>query len=554
MKRLLLPILFFLSLSANNTTAQNLSQQVMQLFETKCGSCHNNSSPQSGLDLQGKGTTALAKSDDVFSHLVNISPSNAEAKAKGDRYIYPGRPDRSYLFRKINEDFDTDLSLSANEGSSMPKSGAALSEYEKELVRQWIMYGAPKRDSEVSAPGFADIIPNITDYYINGNGMDSYPDGPPPAPDPSEGFQIKMGPFFVAPSGELELFQKYELDLEENVEVARVDMDIATFSHHLIIYDFNSRQEANAIRPGYRSEADHEQSNLVAAVQEPTDLNLPKGAAFFWDKDLVLDLNSHYINYSVNQTYKAESYINVYTQESGTASQEMYTILIPNFDIFIPNNEQTTTISSPFTFDVGNIFVWGVMGHTHQYGTGYKVFLRNNNGSKGNIMYDAACGRGIPGCNSPYFDYRHIPMRYFDDELLEVDLKKGIIHEGTWFNDGSKNLRWGNTSKDEMMVMIVMYVNDTTGIATSSHEVLAMQEPAKIYPNPMSDFSIIELPALVQNVDFSLYDVLGRPVRKVLGIREQSFIIEKEDLERGIYLYRIEEKDGRFWTGKLVVE
>jgi hypothetical protein len=404
---------------------------------------------------------------------------------------------------------------------------------------------------------------NVEDYYLNNNGMESYPEGPPAAPDPSEGFQVKMGPFFIAPMKENELFQKYELSFSDNFEVHRVDVDIAPFSHHFIMYDYNSRPEANGIEAGYRDEGNHSETNLVIAVQEKTDLNLPKGTAFFWDDDLVLDLNSHYINYSTTHTYKAETYVNLYTQPKGTAAQEMRSFLLPNYDILIPNNGNTTRFEAPFSFGNSSIFVWGVMGHTHQYGTGYKVYLRNADGSKGDLMYDAACPRGIPNCISPFFDYRHIPMRYIEP-LFEVPLSKGIIHEATWLNDGPKDLRWGDTSKDEMMVMIVMYTDDTTGITTATKEIFSPEETAEIFPNPMSEVSTVRLSSNwlagqggssnVQQVRLRLFDLMGKEVRTMEGIREREFQIEKGNLGSGIYLYRIEDKDGRMWSGKLVVK
>ncbi|MCB0683650.1 MAG: hypothetical protein KDC32_22530, partial [Saprospiraceae bacterium] len=58
----------------------------------------------------------------------------------------------------------------------------------------------------------------------------------------------------------------------------------------------------------------------------------------------------------------------------------------------------------------GEVFLWGLMGHTHKYGKGYKVYRRTG-GQQGELLYDASCPQGIPGCVSPYFDYQHIPMR-----------------------------------------------------------------------------------------------------------------------------------------------
>ena len=104
-----------------------------------------------------------------------------------------------------------------------------------------------------------------------------------------------------------------------------------------------------------RLNADHSGIGLIAAIQEATDLQLPATTAFKWDNDMILDLNSHYINYSSTMVYQAEAYINVYTQVVGTAEHEMKTELIVNGNIPIPNNSNPIV---PLRFLTINIFQW----------------------------------------------------------------------------------------------------------------------------------------------------------------------------------------------------
>ena len=182
----------------------------------------------------------------------------------------------------------------------------------------------------------------IEEYYTTNNGLEAFPDGPPPAPAEDEGFQIKMGSYFLEPNGEVEYYQKYELDLPEDQEVTRIDIQFSDYSHHFLIYDFNPGGDAST-PPGLRLNAFHNDIGLVAAVQGPTDLHLPEGTAFRWEEGLVLDLNSHYINYSATNIYKAEVYLNIYTQPVGTAAQEMKTELITHFDFWVPNDGDLVT-------------------------------------------------------------------------------------------------------------------------------------------------------------------------------------------------------------------
>lgn len=543
MKNNYLTIITFL-LCAYSLQAQSTAVEVYNILQAKCATCHSNASPAAGLDLEGSGTTINAKIQSVYNNTYEVTPANNYAADKGYKYLYPGRVDQSFLFRTINDDFDTYLDVVAEEGNHANTGAEALTSEEKELLRQWINFGAPKTGTVVD--------PQLISDYYNGKGAMAFPDGPPAAPAASEGFQIRTGPYFLAPGGEVEYFQKYELDLPEDVEVHRVDVKISNYSHHLLIYDFQGNGD-QYISDGLRLNADHSQIGLVAALQEATDLRLPENTAFRWKNDIVLDLNSHYINYSANSVYLAEAYINVYTQPTGTAAQEMHTRLIANTNIYIPNTGAQTMEEQVINTALGDIFMWGMMGHTHKYGTSYKVYKREG-GQETDPIYDASCGQGIPGCVSPYFDYQHIPMRYFD-ELLPVRMSfiDGLIHKATWVNDGPSSLSFGPTSDDEMMVLVLMYVESLEGLTVATQEAQQTLEGVSVYPNPMEAMAMLTLAPEIQNAQVGLYDMLGRQVRSWKQGNADHIIIEKAALQAGIYTYRVEDGKGRFTTGKLVI-
>jgi len=536
-------LLFFTS----GIMAQSTMLRVYEIMQEKCATCHSHENPQSGLDLEESGSTTSIKALKVYNNIYNVTPANEYAADQNYKYVYPGRPDKSYLFRKINLDLEATISLHVDEKGMMPPAESPqLTIEERELFRQWILFGAKSSGQAVSES-------LISDYYNNG-GQESFPDGPPEAPSAEEGFQIKMGPFFIEPGGELEYFTKYELEMPDDVDVDRIEVFMSNFSHHFIIYDFNQGGHT-ALPHGLRLEADHSDIGLVAALQEPTDLRLPGGTAFIWDKNKVLDLNSHYINYSATMPYLAENYVNIYTKPSGTAAQEMKTELLVNFDIPIPNNGNTVTHTEHVFPNLGEVFIWGIMGHTHQYGTGYKVYKRLTGGGQGELIYDAACAQGVPGCNSPFFDYQHIPIRYFEPLMpLTFNFANGIIHEANWINDGPNAVNFGPTSDDEMMVLILMYTEDTTGVFTDIEEIYNPLNDVQVFPNPVRDIATVYLPVGVEDVQFTLFDATGKAV---LRRREQGnyvFNFAKGNLPSGMYFYRIEDDNGHFKAGKLLFE
>ena len=548
MKRIYLLKLLLLLLSVQFLNAQSTALRVYEIFQEKCVSCHGNTNPQAGLDLEGTGPNVATRFADVYDNLVGQTPANAVAAAKEDHYVYKGRADRSFLFRKINL-LDETIPLDEDEGQLMPAYGGPgpLTEVEMELIRQWILFGAPTSGEVVSE--------SLLEDFYGGMGLTSFPDGPPEAPAAGEGFQIKMGPFFLEPNGELEYFSKYELNLPEDVDVTRLDVKFSNYSHHFIMYNFPSGNPS-FIPEGYRLEPNHSDISLIAALQEPTDLRLPEGSAFLWDKDLVLDLNSHYINYSAFTPYQAEVYVNIYTEEAGTAAQEMQTALLVNGNIYIPNNGNEVTHTQHITNNLGEVFLWGIMGHTHKYGRDYKAYRRLVGGGKGELIYDASCPLGIPGCFSPYFDYQHIPMRYFSPlEPITINFFNGIIHEAKWVNDGPTPVNFGPTSDDEMMVMVMMYTEDTVGIVTNIEEIPNRLDQVEVAPNPMTEQTLISLPTGANVASLRLFDPMGREVQQMSDLNGgQQIELKRNNLPAGLYFIRLEDEHGHFKVTKLLME
>jgi len=163
--------------------------RVYEIFQDKCASCHSHNNPQAGLDLEGTGNTKDAKAAYVYNKIVGVSAKNNTAAAKGYQLIHPGRVDKSFLFKKINQGLDRDMVLENGENEAMPLNGS-LTDVEKELVRQWILFGAPKEDIVVKET-------LLMDYYNNGMGRASFPEGAPPAPNPSEGIFLIISLFTI---------------------------------------------------------------------------------------------------------------------------------------------------------------------------------------------------------------------------------------------------------------------------------------------------------------------------------------------------------------------
>jgi uncharacterized repeat protein (TIGR01451 family) len=83
---------------------------------------------------------------------------------------------------------------------------------------------------------------------------------------------------------------------------------------------------------------------------------------------------------------------------------------------------------------------------------------------------------------------------------------------------------------------------------------LATDILVKIYPNPFQDNTTIELiDAPLGNYQFELYDILGRPIM-TQNIDNQRFNFERNNLDAGIYFYKITDGKKTVGKGKMIAQ
>ncbi|MBW8060754.1 MAG: T9SS type A sorting domain-containing protein, partial [Solirubrobacterales bacterium] len=471
--------------------------------------------------------------------------------------IDPGNPHRSFLFRKINNGLDQDIVLDPAEGGN----AGTLTDYKKELIRQWILYGAPENGVVVDTN-------LIISYYSSG--ISSLPN-PPAAPAPSAGFQIHFGPYFIAPGGETEYFLKFDAKLSDTTEINRVDVIMGDdYSHHFIIYRLQDGQAGN-VQDGLTLQNAHQYSELVSVYQFSDSLILPIGTAFSWTDSTFLDLNSHHINTSPF-VLGCEVYVNVYTQPKGWAKQIMATDLILDFAIAIPN------IGGPYPFEQsycqgcsdngcgcpppGDIFLWALTSHTHQWGIDFDIYKRNPDGTKGIKYFDAEYKNGNPDSAFIGYFYDRPPTRFFEPFVF-ISQDSGLIQRAVFDNQGTNSVvTFGLTSDDEMMIMIPMFVTDTTGLANAEpyipptgieNSVLEVQA-IKVYPNPFTGNATFMLPKNEQgNFILRLYNVFGEEVKQIGNIKSEKIILQRGNLSSGVYFYQVATNNKLAGSGKLII-
>lgn len=520
----------------------------------------------------------------MYNNLIGVIPTNPEANSRGYKLVDKGYPHLSYLLKKVNNGLDADNGLDNQAlGGVMPDAGApALSNKEIDLIHVWILNGAPE----------TGIVADTALINMYHNGMGLVQATPPPAPDPSEGFQIHLGPIFLGPNdgvydNEKEFFIKYKLPMiSDTMEITRIESFIDVESHHYIIYKFDDAQSAgNVTQEGLREvtnffNAFTDGTTMVAAWQNTSDINLPQNTAYFWEPNLTLDLNLHLRNYDTDSVLKAVVYTNVYLQPKQAGTIEMISDLVlfntiplqfiscPFSDFCIPADGADHNFVGNVTSDDleglssnDSMYIWMLSSHTHKYGIGFNIYERNPGGpndEKGTQVYDGFYNFSYT-FNQGFYDYEDPAVRYFDPNEFVLNAGEGLVHEATFNNTGTVDVGFGITTEDEMMLTFFQYtkVRPSSGNPTGIKEIQTNNE-VSLYPNPTTGTVTISINSANPSIDskrsFSLYDLVGKEVaHEKFSSGKSELVFHKGQLKSGVYLYQVRDNGVSVGNGKLIL-
>lgn len=493
--------------------AQSTYNQVYNIFQAKCTSCHNATNLAGSLNLDDTVTL-------LYNNIVNVNTTNTVALAKHNKLVFPGDPNRSFILRKCLNVLTTENGLETGEGTACPQDTTTqLSNTEVELIRQWILAGAPQTGTVVDTTVIAK--------YYGGLGINNVP-AQHPIPTEPGAFQIHLGKIFMDANSETEYFLKYDLKLPDTVEVNRIEVFMPAHSHHFLIYKFEPGEEVG-FPDGIRTQnpltgegSSNGNNTLVSAWQYSDNVMLPTGTAYEWANTTVLDLNHHLFNPYPDSVIGNDLYINVYTQPKHTASHIMYCKLVDNTNILILNTSTDYTFSkSDYDSNASNMWnVWLLSSHTHKYGKDYDIYLRNPGGGKGDKIYEGFYNIDY-SFDQGYYDWEHPPTRKFDP-LFEINPRNGLIQEAVFNNDGPLPVTFGLTTNDEMMLYFIQYTLGTpitTGISEDKTNSFYLNS----YPNPFEGSTQItytlDKPSTVSIV---IMDMLGKKVATIANEEEQQ--------------------------------
>ncbi len=537
--------------------SQNTFDYIYSVLQSNCATtCHNYGSPDGNLRFD-------IPKEDLISDLVNVIPDNAAASAAGIKRVFPGDARRSLLFRKVNHGLDANLVLTQDEGDPMPLYASPLSELDREMIRQWIIFGA---EDTLYAYADTQVIRSFYDGFAEPRPI------PIPIPDPSEGYQLYYGPIFLTPNDEVEFDSKFPMFNPDDVEVHKMRVDMNNESHHLAIYKYHPGKDTTNT-PGLNqvnSIIDAADlffiADVVAQWPNSLEIELPEGTALMWEANTVLNMSYHILNMK-SKIMAAEVYMNIYTrpQQPETLPMESYPVRYDGhqryqggWDVFnlilYPTGEDTTLVINQWDTDSTFYWnIWSMQAHQHQIGTDFNVFLRNPDGTKGEHVYIGKSNADHT-VQTGFYDWEHPPLRYFNP-LLPVDMTLGLIHEATFNNNTGDTVGFGLKTTDEMFVTYIFFVKTEQPLGILPGKVFN-EAHVKIYPNPSNHTAFIHIgpDVLLKNADFRIFNLMGQEVMSVHDLKDRRLSLNVAVLSPGTYFYRLVNDGSVAAAGKILVQ
>ncbi len=410
-----------------------------EIWDVNCISCHT-----AGTSFARQSDLILTN-DISYEQLINRPPNNNAAIEDGLELVGDDGLEslyKSFLWEKINApDIEHFYSDHPEYGSIMPLGGNFLTYGELELIREWIVSGAPR-----------EVIVADISLLDNNTRFEELPFKALSVPE--NGYQFHIEPFEILPNRDREIFIYDELNNEEPIFINKVEITMAPGSHHFILYNFpETLSESFLPNPGEIRDVYDENGSFITSTlltmqfhqfvqgtQWPnTTYKFPEGVALKLPVNTGFDMNSHYAN-RTDETITGEVYANIHTVDESEVEHIAKILWLDNQSINLPAR-QVTTLKRTFRFtEVRNVFqLWS---HAHEHMTEFRVYISGGE-SDGELVYFTN-------------DWEHPPILHIDPPLV-MESGTGFTLEATYDNDEDRNIGFGLLSTDEMMMLFGAY-------------------------------------------------------------------------------------------------
>ncbi len=403
-----------------------------RILADNCATCHTSGSSfatESGLALD------LAT---AYRNLVNVPAHEPNARNDGMMRVLPGNAEKSLLYQKL---ILWDPNHTQNYGAPMPLGAQSLTIGQIEFIKKWINAGAHEKGEVADASVLNNLArPSYAPFA--------------PLPVPTSGYQIKAGPFDVAPHFERELFVRRDLGNPAPIYISKIETRMRSNSHHLLVDTFTPNIPfgvmplVNVIRDIRKADGTLDFIKmlpmgyhvfLAGSMTSTGGYQFPSGVGLELPANAILDLNSHYVN-TTSGTITGEVFVNFNTVDRSAVTKVAHTLFMNNETITLPAN-QRTTITKTFKVTSTTTIIM-LTSHMHKHGE--KFVVRVAGGPRnGEIVYQNT-------------DWGDPEIATFTQPLV-LQAGEGLTSEVTYNNTTAAMISFGLTSDDEMDIIYGYY-------------------------------------------------------------------------------------------------
>jgi hypothetical protein len=139
---------------------------------------------------------------------------------------------------------------------------------------------------------------------------------------------------------------------------------------------------------------------------------------------------------------------------------------------------------------------------------------------------------------------------------LSVDMRKGLIHEALFRNNGPDTIGFGLKTTDEMFVSYMFYYKSTEPIVNGLHDKYFNDTYVNTYPNPFnSQVSFyINTTDKLDKASLKIYNLLGEEALVKNNLETNRFTLNFDDAPKGYYFYTLINEGKIIATGKILSE
>jgi hypothetical protein len=277
---------------------------------------------------------------------------------------------------------------------------------------------------------------------VMGGGADAGGDPASDAPlGGGQSFTVTWGPVTVPPSTEDTRCVEKKLGNLSSAWIGALDTHL-TASHHLIVYRVPGdveRPEPYACQPFFDTlEPESASAPLMISQVEDERLELPAGVAFGLDANQLVRLELHYVNYGDTEL-TVDAAATFVTLEPAEFQYEANFLFTGNPDIDLPVGvSELGPTWFPLPSELSDVKVFGMTGHTHQWGTDVEVEHRATKTAAGQMIYDFET-----------WNWEEPPVARFEP-ALEMPSGAGFRFTCRWNNESGGRVGFGESAEDEM--------------------------------------------------------------------------------------------------------